>query len=126
MVATVIDSLSSTSTTDALSAKQGQILNQTKIKLGDKVSLSNPLTSTNLSYYSYDISRAKAIIAFFTFNTNKYRDTVIIQYGDTEWAQVNYSDGQVGYINVNWTGGTINVSQYSSTNFKVLAYSLIM
>lgn len=63
---------------------------------------------------------------YYTFNTNNYRDIAIIPYGDTEWAQVNYSDGKVGYVNVNWSGGTINVSAYSATTFRVLAYSLIM
>lgn len=88
--------------------------------------LSSPLTTTNTSVYDFDISKAKAVIVYFSFSGENYRDSVVIPYQDTQWYQVNFYDGSVGFLNVNWVGGLIGVSTYSASTFKIFGYSLIM
>lgn len=84
------------------------------------------LTKHNDRYYDYDISRARAIIVYFTFHGEHYRDNVIISNPDTQWFMVNNYQGLIGYVFIDWAGGNLVCSQLADENFKIIGYRLLM
>lgn len=98
---------------------------ETQVIIKSLTGIVTPLSVNNTTHYDSNITRAKAIIIYFSFIENEYRDSVVIPYKDSQWYLVNSHMGTVGYIWINWDTGIITVSSMSDANFKIFKYTLI-